>query len=226
MNGGNIKKAGSNRYAELSSGSYSSPYLDLINVKYFIAILRDQSNHIPGNFINNEFKDSGYSIVFNDRGSVILENPNALDRAFLAKSYLVVSEEQTENLISFKSSFNPKEIVLLDKDPLISHPTGIGIVEITDYLPNFVNIKTQTEQKELLVLSDQFDEGWHAKIDNQKTDIIKANFLLRAIKIPAGNHNIVFYYWPASFDLGLKISILSLFILIIVMLISIKRRLF
>jgi len=53
------------------------------------------------------------------------------------------------------------------------------------------------------------DKGWNAYIDGNKVDHIRANYVLRAMKIPAGNHEIKFVFEPASYETGSLISLIS-----------------
>jgi len=56
--------------------------------------------------------------------------------------------------------------------------------------------------------------GWEAYVDDQPVNIVRANYVLRAIKIPAGNHKIEFHFRPKSFQTGNTIALFSSFILI------------
>ncbi|MDO8658759.1 MAG: YfhO family protein, partial [Candidatus Levybacteria bacterium] len=79
---------------------------------------------------------------------------------------------------------------------------------------------------EILVLADQFDEGWKATIDNKDSKISPANLIFRAVKIPAGKHEVIFSYYPSSFDLGLKISSISIILLILGSFVAVKTKRF
>lgn len=224
INGGNLLSSGTSRYAELTN--YKSPFIDAANVKYFIAVLRDKEGRIPGNLLDYKFKDAEYKIIFQDYSSVILENPNALDRVYFAKSIFYGSPNQIEDMFMNDKSFNPKVKIALADNLNISSVTGKGSATITEYSPNVVKIKTNTNHEEVLVLADQFDEEWKAKIDDREAKISRANLIFRAVKIPEGDHEVVFYYWPKSFDQGLKISIVTLIFIIAGSIIAIKRRVF
>jgi uncharacterized membrane protein YfhO len=54
-----------------------------------------------------------------------------------------------------------------------------------------------------------YDRGWNAYIDNQPASIIKTNYALRGLFIPAGNHEIVFRFEPKSYKFGNIISLIS-----------------
>lgn len=210
LNGGDIRTGNSARYAELSS-KYDSPFIDAANVKYFIGIGRDRNGYIPGNLLNYHFNEAGYNKLFNDKSAVILENPKALPRVYFASSFKVVDESNLENIIMTDSSFDPRITALLEKDLKIATTSGKGKVSILSYNPNIVKIKTETENPEILILADQFDEGWKAKVDGKEVTISPANYIFRAIKVPAGEHEVIFSYYPKSFDIGLKISLITFF---------------
>lgn len=225
LNGGDLRKGNSSRYAELST-KYNSPFLNAGNSKYFIAILRDKEGRIPGDLLHYRVKDSGYKLVFKDKSAAILENTNALGRVYFASSAAILSQSSITDVIMDDPNFDPTKQVLLSKDINISTVTGKGQIVIDRYFPNLIKMRSETLSDEVLVLADQFEEGWHAKIDNKETAISPANFIFRAIKVPAGKHEITFWYWPRSFDIGLKISSLTLLVFVGLILISIKRRIF
>jgi uncharacterized membrane protein YfhO len=79
-------------------------------------------------------------------------------------------------------------------------------VRIADYQPERVVIEVSSRYDGVLVLADSWFPGWEATVDGVSTQILRANLLLRAVAIPAGNHRVVFEYDPASFRLGVFIS--------------------
>jgi uncharacterized membrane protein YfhO len=56
------------------------------------------------------------------------------------------------------------------------------------------------------VLSDTWNSGWRATVDEVETEILQADYLFRAIRIPAGEHEIVFRYQPVATLIGFVIS--------------------
>ena len=224
INGGNLLSDGTSRYAELTT--YKSPFIDAANVKYFIAILRDNNGYIPGDLVNFKFNEAKYDVAFKDHASVILENPNALERVYFATSFLLAPKSRIENIINKDSTFDPRTKIAISSDLDIKTVTGIGSAEIISYTPSQVKIRTKTDGDEILVLADQFDEGWQAKIDGKETLISSANLIFRAVKIPAGNHEVIFTYYPKSFDIGLKVSLISILLIILGSLVSVKNKRF
>lgn len=209
LNGGDIRTGTTGRYAEIS-GTYQSPYLDISNVKYYITILRDKEGNIPGDLLDFRLKATPYKMVFKDRSSAILENPNAKERAYFAKKFIIAADATVQRLFMEDKTFNPLDTTALSQDLEIKEVTGEGEITIEEYTPNKVRIKTKTSSPQILVLADQYDDGWKAEIDGKKAKVAKANLIFRAIAIPPGEHQAVLKYQPESFYQGLRISLASL----------------
>ena len=90
-----------------------------------------------------------------------------------------------------------------------------GSVKITKYDLNQIHLKSSSNSDGYLLLSESYYPGWHAYIDNVEVPILKADFLLRAIPLPAGEHKISFIYRPNSFILGASISVITIILLTI-----------
>lgn len=75
---------------------------------------------------------------------------------------------------------------------------------------NFVELTVSACAPGFLVLSDAFFPGWTAQLDEQPVPVLRANHVMRAVRLPAGEHRVVFRYRPGSFWLGVGISLLAL----------------
>jgi uncharacterized membrane protein YfhO len=62
----------------------------------------------------------------------------------------------------------------------------------------------------LLVMSDTFYPGWRAYVDGQPTSVVRANYALRGICLPAGNHEVVFRFEPVLLRVGIVLSVIGL----------------
>ena len=62
-----------------------------------------------------------------------------------------------------------------------------------------------------------YPAGWKAYIDGAETEILCADYLLRALNVPAGKHEIIFEFEPESFVEGDRISMATSGILILVL---------
>ena len=77
------------------------------------------------------------------------------------------------------------------------------------YQPGRVVIEVKASQPAMLFLGDTHYPGWSARIDGRETPIYRANYLFRAVAIPAGTHTVEFTYAPRSFRIGAMISLLT-----------------
>ncbi len=209
------------RYVELTQ--YPSKFMDALNVKYLVAIKRDEKSRLFGDILNYRVRASDYKEVFGDKSSAVLINPHAMERAyFIHKLSMVSSHDKFVQKIDQKD-FDPttEAIVINTDDQELTFATGSAT--ITSYTPNQVEIKTQSSDKGFVVLADTYEKGWKLYEDNLPKDYFEANGALRGFFVEPGTHQYTFKYWPKSFDWGLKISGLSLVLLLATTLYSIRR---
>ena len=88
---------------------------------------------------------------------------------------------------------------------------------MTDYKPNHITYTSNSTSDQLAVFSEVWygpNKGWQAYIDGKPVDNIRANYILRGLKIPAGQHMVEFKFSPKSYAIGSIISLIcSLLIL-------------
>ena len=73
-----------------------------------------------------------------------------------------------------------------------------GSVELTSYEANRLAYKVKSQKGGVVVLSEIYYPGWTCTIDGQPTDIARANYVLRAIKVPAGEHEVIMTFDPQT----------------------------
>jgi hypothetical protein len=79
--------------------------------------------------------------------------------------------------------------------------SGEGSIELLSYNPDKLSYKSNSSSNQLAIFSEVFiNEGWSATIDGTDAEILRANYVLRAIEVPAGEHEIVMVYNSKSFD--------------------------
>ena len=85
-----------------------------------------------------------------------------------------------------------------------------GSIELTKYAPDKLSFTTHTTQPQLAVFSDiYYAKGWNAYVNGQKVNSIGANYILRALKIPAGDNSVEFRFEPQSYKTGRMLSALG-----------------
>jgi hypothetical protein len=96
-------------------------------------------------------------------------------------------------------------------------PSPVGpseSVAVVKYEPHRVELRAMLDRPGLVILADTYYPGWHLTIDNMAAPIYRANRLMRAAAVPAGEHTLVYRYDPASFRVGTFVSILGLIVLL------------
>jgi hypothetical protein len=94
-----------------------------------------------------------------------------------------------------------------------SLPIGAGhsSVDVADLSPDSVDVTATTNRPCLLVFADTYHPGWQAAVDGRPRQILSANGFVRAVALPdPGRHVVSFRYRPATFYVGLYISLLTL----------------
>ena len=72
-----------------------------------------------------------------------------------------------------------------------------------------MRLQVETEADGFLVLTDTYMPGWRATINGKSTEILRANYAFRAVRIPAGHHDVEFNYQPLSFQIGAYVSVIG-----------------
>lgn len=183
--------------------SLTSPFLDLLNVKY---VLTNQPITDPG--ASQHLKEVYRAEI------IVYENVDYLPRAFLMTEALAVSSRQDALARMAEPGFDPRKTVVLELggqlNPVLE-PAAPALVTVSSYGANEVVVDTASGQGGYLVLADNYFPGWRASVDGQSTPIYRADGTFRAVSVPAGSHQVVFKYSPDSFNFGLLISLFGLF---------------
>jgi len=88
--------------------------------------------------------------------------------------------------------------------------TDSDTIRLTGYAPNKLNYEYISAKERIAVFSEvYYPAGWKATIDGEPTSIFRANYILRAMKLPAGNHKVEFVFEPESFRKGALYSRIS-----------------
>jgi hypothetical protein len=105
--------------------------------------------------------------------------------------------------------FDPRTTALVDSMP---ECVGVGEdneVEIVHYEGNRIEARVRGKGG-LLIFSEVYYPGWRATVDDNPARLVRADYLLRALCVPAGQHRVVLTYDPPLLKLGLAITGLTL----------------
>jgi len=158
--------------------------------------------------------DDSQRQVFEDGDFRIWEFLDTYPRVFLAGKYEVIPDGEKLITRLYEDSFDPRQNILLDQDPgkeFSISTDELAQVKILQYRPVKIVFETSSASDQLLFLSDTWYPGWRAKMENgRELKILTADYALRAVPVPAGDHTITMWYFPSSFKNGLIIALFSL----------------
>lgn len=173
------------------------PVLNLLNIKY-ILLQAGEGQEVP---VTNPYANGGAWFVSD---IITVATPD--------EELASLNDLDTENTVVVNKKDLPESIATtrFTKDSLAS-------VTVQEHKPNYLKYVSQNKKEGLAIFSEMYyTNGWNAYIDGKLTPHFKADFVLRAMLIPAGRHTIEFKFEPQVVKTGSTIALIS-FILIVVL---------
>ena len=166
--------------------------------------------------LTRDEKNDRWKLVAQARYVDIYQNARALPRAWLAPDARVLDAAAMLQVIRTGilpdgSKWDPVRTALVETElPMpVAASTQDGRAEITAYEPNRVNLQTHSSGKSILVLSENYYPGWRVYVDGQPAEVVRVNYALRGVLVPAGDRPVSFVYRPWSIMGGLLLSLLT-----------------
>jgi len=115
-------------------------------------------------------------------------------------------------------SFDDLKVIVQPMDNFKKKIDALKTVPVTDIslIDNGIKGKLSTDKKRLVTISIPYSKGWSAYINGKETDIMEANGMYMAVMAEAGVNEILLKYETPGFMLGVKISIIAFFLLLII----------
>ncbi|MFN2438722.1 MAG: YfhO family protein [Chitinophagaceae bacterium] len=164
----------------------SMPVVNMLNTKYII-----------------QADESGKEGVYT--------NNDALGAAWFVND--VRFEKDGAAVMNALTNFHPKDTAILfaaDQNKIATTPSAdsAATIQLIANDNDEVTYKSNSLLPRFAVFSEvYYDKGWKAFINDKETPIIRTNYVLRGLQVPAGQHNIKFIFHPASFYTGEKIAL-------------------
>jgi len=191
-----------------------SPLLDLMNTRYIIT----PADMLP------DF--SWFKRELTTEKSKVWSNYRVVPRVLIANRARVIDSPVRILELLNQSSYRPGEEVVFEESPPELYLTGVenpGRALIEKYGSRNVKVRAELTAPGILLLNDSYSPDWKAYVDGEESRIYRANYLMRAVCLEAGDHNIEFVYRPRSFTVGSIISLLVLAIILIMVSVCILR---
>ena len=182
--------------------------LNMLNTKYFIFPAGQQRQTVP------------------------ILNPHAYGNAWFVNKVQYVNNANEE--IDALDSIIPTETAVVDarfKDVLKgateSYKDSLSSIRLTSYAPNRLTYETNNAQDGIAVFSEiYYPDGWHVTIDGQSAELARADYILRTMYVPAGQHTIEMRFDPTSLHVteGIAYGALALLVIGIIVAVLITKR--
>ncbi len=162
----------------------------------------------------------------------VYERTDAPGRAWLVHAATLAADDSAALAALADPAFDPRARAILSNvatlpglpaDPSAATLPGESVT-VVSYTAEQVALRADVAAPALLVLADTFYPGWQATVDGAPAPILRADLMFRAIALPAGQHDVVLTYRPASWQQGSLISLLTLGGLLVVLAASFYRR--
>jgi hypothetical protein len=146
-------------------------------------------------------------------------NPTAAGNAWFVESIQFVRNSDEE--MKAISSFDAKKEAIVDESykalvdsKILGNGQG-GFIKLTDYKPDHLTYEYSTAKEVVAVFSEiYYNKGWKMYIDGVEKPYFRADYVLRAAKLEAGNHKLEFIFHPTSYYAGENISLAGSIILV------------
>lgn len=158
-------------------------------------------------------------ILIGPQSENVLPNISANGNAWFVRDVNRTGNALTE--LTTTCSINSKTTAVIDTSRFqigrVSYDTS-ATIQLTQYDPRSLVYQSKSAADGLAVFSEIYYPGWEATIDGETTDIVRVNYILRGLEVPAGDHTIVFTFKPKPYTVGNKITTASSWVVVLVLL--------
>ena len=158
-------------------------------------------------------------VIYNSTALPLI-NPNSLGNTWFVEKPLLAENANRE--ISLMNSFNPAKEAIIGNSfkNQITKPSFPVLenekIELVSYQPDELHYKYSAKEDKLAVFSEiYYPAGWKSYIDGKESQYFRADWTLRGMVVPAGDHEIKFIFRPVSYYTGNKVSLASSILLIL-----------
>lgn len=161
----------------------------------------------------------GWEVLQRSPVAVLSRDPKSLPRFFATTHIQTVDSDEEEMALIASDYFDPQKTTLvhaaegeinLSGEPLQSS------IDVLEYSANTIRLRVNTDQPAMLVLIEAYYPGWVATVNGQSARIWRVDHASRGVLIPAGDGIVTMTFVPASFYTGMKITLATLVLLILV----------
>lgn len=196
-------------YHHNSIGGYCPAKLSVVEDLLNFQLRKEPMNIQVLNMLNTK-----YIIAPGQQNQLMVQqNPSALGPCWFVKA--IDYKKGPAEAMKALNSFNPKDTAVVEEQyknnipfqPVADSSASISLIKNDN---DIITYKSSAKTNQFAVFSEiYYDRGWKAYIDNKEAPIVKTDYALRGVAIPAGNHDIRFEFKPASYYNSTTIAIIG-----------------
>lgn len=168
--------------------SYRSPLADLLGLAYI-------ASRVPVEEVDRHLKPGDLELVARTGEAFIYRNSRALPRVLFANH--AVTADMTELIRGGR--WPTDDLVgtaVLEELPALKEDARPGTATLARYRNGEVVVTASSPDGGIVVLNDVWHPWWYASIDGRPTALLRANAIMRAVSVPAGQHELRFTFRP------------------------------
>ena len=215
-NVGGYSPAKLQRYQDLIEKYLSAEINGLYKAMSSVETMDDFAAHMAANTPVLNALNTRYVIVDPDFPPV--PNDAAFGPAWFVTDYVTASTPDEE--IALLGGVDLRTTAVLSSSlPAVTGNLEQGAIDIVSYAPNRLKYHYTAPSDALAVFSEiYYPDGWHATVDGEPLELLRADWTLRAALLPAGEHDVEMYFMPDSYRVGAAVSRASSILLILLLL--------
>jgi hypothetical protein len=224
------------RQWELSNTRYllgPAAFIDLFNSQFdpgkhrFSIVQRFDVLPKPG--ITQPTRLEELTAVANENGPYALfDFTGALPRAKLYANWQVNTNDQANLKTLADPNFDPEKTVLVStpsKDlPDRATNQNSGTVAFKSYSPKHLVFDANAPAPSVLLLNDKYDPNWHLTVDGQPAELLRCNYIMRGVHLPAGPHQVVFQFILPNKPLYVTLAAIATGLVLVGLLVYLERK--
>ncbi|MGL6096419.1 MAG: YfhO family protein [Fimbriiglobus sp.] len=188
------------RIAASPAGLSLPPALDMLGVKYVIT----PSAMLAKTTLSPAWVKDGYAVYM---------NPRALPRAFVPRRVVVRADPADILRAVGSDDFAPADVAYVSEKLSVSDEAE-GTATVDEPEPTRIIVTADMKTTGLVVLADQWADGWTATVDGTPAPVVWVNYAVKGVVVPAGRHAVEFRYWPPALTTGLRLAVGGLVLLL------------
>ena len=164
-------------------------------------------------------------IMFGKQANQVIENPYANGNGWFVRQLNFVKNADAE--MAALGKLDTKHVAVADekfRSTLEGTALDSGSVSLQQYAPNDLKYTVESAKGGLVVFSEIYYSGWTVTIDGKPAELGRVNYVLRALKVPAGKHEVQMTFRPASITTTNTIAYVALLLVVALFAIAVWRN--